>query len=177
MNRYVALLRGVNVGGVVLKMNRFREMLAGSGLQNVQTYIQSGNAVFESPENNAGALENLIHDAIRKGSGLDIAVMVLSVEDMRKFFSFHPLKAGEETKNLYAAILSGLPEEASIEKLTGIDNGVEKFAVDRRVVYGYYGSGYGNSKYSNNYIEKVLKVKATTRNWNTMQKLLEMVTG
>jgi uncharacterized protein (DUF1697 family) len=174
MARYLALLRGVNVGGVVLKMEDFKRILEYIGFTGVATYIQSGNALFDSKEVNKRKMEAEIGQEIKNKIDREVAVIVKSVEELRRIAETHPLESMGDPKNLYVTLLSHDPAKPDVETLMETMNEVDRHEVVGRVVYSYYGEGYGNSKRSNNFIEKILKVSATTRNWATMRRLAEI---
>jgi uncharacterized protein (DUF1697 family) len=174
MSRYVAFIRGINVGGVVLKMEDLKKMLEYIGFSNVSTYIQSGNALFESKESNKRKMEAEIAQEIKNKVDRDIVVIVKTVDELRRIAEAHPLAGLGDEKNLYVTVLSYDPTGPDVEILMETMNEVDRHEVMHRAVYSYYGQGYGNSKRSNNFIEKILKVSATTRNWSTMRKLSEM---
>ena len=174
MSSYFAFLRGVNVGGVVLKMEDLRKLLEYIGFAKVRTYIQSGNAVFESAEANKRKMEAEIAYEVKALVGRDIGVLVFSTEELAAIVATHPLEALGPEDKLYVTLLAQEPEEADRENLLETMNDIDRHAMGKRVVYSYYGEGYGNSKRSNNFIEKMLKVMATTRNWNTMRTVYEM---
>jgi uncharacterized protein (DUF1697 family) len=171
---YIAFVRGVNVGGVVLKMEGLKRMLEYIGFAKVSTYIQSGNAIFESKEPNKRKMEAEIAQEIKNEIDRDIVVIVKTVDELRRIVSSHPLADMGDAKNLYVSVLSHDPAESDVEVLMETMNDVDRHEVANRVVYSYYGQGYGNSKRSNNFLERILKVSATTRNWATMNKLLEL---
>jgi uncharacterized protein (DUF1697 family) len=174
MGRYIALLRGINVGGVVLKMEDLKHILEYIGYSNVATYIQSGNALFDSKESNKRKMEAEIAQEIKNKIDRDIVVIVKTVGELRRIAEAHPLAGLGDEKNLYVTVLSHDPAASDIEILMETMNEVDRHEVANRVVYSRYGEGYGNSKRSNNFLEKILKVSATTRNWATMKKLSEM---
>jgi uncharacterized protein (DUF1697 family) len=171
---YLALLRGVNVGGVVLKMEDFKSALEYIGFTKVRTYIQSGNALFESDDDNKRRMEASIAGEIKGKAGRDIVVIVKTIPELRRIVELHPLAGLGEPGKLYVTVLSHDPAKEDVETLMETMNDVDRHEVVGRVVYSYYGEGYGNSKRSNNFIEKILKVSATTRNWETMNKLLDL---
>ena len=166
MSRYIAFIRGINVGGVVLKMDDLKQILGYIGFFNVETYIQSGNALFDSKQVNKRKMEAEIAQEIKSKIDRDIVVIVKSVEELRRIAATHPLESMGDAKNLYVTLLSYDPTGPDIETLMETMNEVDRHEVANRVVYSYYGQGYGNSKRSNNFIEKILKVSATTRNWS-----------
>jgi uncharacterized protein (DUF1697 family) len=177
MARYIALIRGINVGGVVLKMEDLKRMLEYIGYSKVTTYIQSGNAFFETKEVNKRKMEAEIAQEIKNKIDRDVGVIVKTVEELRRIAESHPLAELGDEKNLYVTLLSYDPTGPDVEILMETMNEVDRHEVAHRAVYSYYGQGYGNSKRSNNFIEKILKVSATTRNWATIRKLAELGAG
>jgi uncharacterized protein (DUF1697 family) len=176
VGRYVAFIRGINVGGVVLKMADLRRILEYIGFSGVRTYIQSGNAVFESDEENKRKMEAEIGQEIKNELRREVAVIVKTVDELRRIVQSHPLEDSGDEGNLYVTVLSHEPAAGDVEILMETMNDVDRHVVENKVVYSYYGQGYGNSKRSNNFIEKILKVSATTRNWSSMRKLYEFAT-
>jgi uncharacterized protein (DUF1697 family) len=177
MAKYIALIRGVNVGGVVLKMEALRRILEYIGFSKVSTYIQSGNAVFESAETNKRRMEAEIAREIRHEIDRDVVVIVKTVDELRRIVAAHPLAGLGDPDKLYVTVLSHDPAAPDVEVLMETMNEVDRHEVANRAVYSYYGEGYGNSKRSNNFIEKILKVSGTTRNWETMNRLLALAEG
>jgi uncharacterized protein (DUF1697 family) len=177
MAKYIALIRGINVGGIVLKMEDLKHILEYIGFSGVRTYIQSGNAIFESREVNKRKMEAEIAQEIKNKIDRDIVVIVKTAEEIGRIAESHPLADLGEAKNLYVTILSHDPAVPDVEALMETMNDIDRHELAHRAIYSYYGQGYGNSKRSNNFIEKMLKVSATTRNWETMKKLAELGMG
>ncbi|HWP67767.1 MAG TPA: DUF1697 domain-containing protein, partial [Rectinemataceae bacterium] len=97
-----------------------------------------------------------------------------SMDELKSIVESHPLADRGDADNLYVTLLSHQPQREDVEVLMETMNDIDKHEVKNRVVYSYYGNGYGTSKRSNNFIEKILKVSATTRNWSTMHKIMEL---
>ncbi len=172
---FIALLRGINVSGQKkIKMADLRETLTTSGLESVQTYIQSGNIIFESGITEASTLEHKIHDAIAKDFGFQVPTLVVSRNDVKKVLEDNPFGEKEEDNRLYYVLLKQVPEKDLMVQLEELSFADEDFHVTEKCVYLLCKKGYGNAKLNNNLIERKLKVEATTRNQKTMQKLLEM---
>lgn len=178
---WVCLLRGVNVGGVVLKMEAFRSLLEGLGYREVRTLIQSGNALFEAPPGaRAEGLEAEISRALEGHLRRDIGVLVFPVSDLAAALEAQPFDPGLGGDRIFLTLASGALDPARLAGLVAALPGPEDFrlagpgaaGLSGRLLYGAYPSGYGQSKYSNNYLEKFFSVKATTRNLNTMARLL-----
>jgi len=177
METYIVLLRGVNVGGHrKVKMSQFKEMLEGLGYTGVQTYIQSGNAVFKTGSAEAGPLQLQIEQAINHHFGFEVKTLVLpqkTVVDTVERNPFLP-EFAQETEKLYYTFLFESPVQDRMEMLQQVDAPGERFKKQGDCLYFCYQNGYGNAKISNPLVEAKLKVPATTRNWRTMMKLIEM---
>lgn len=176
MNKYVALLRGINVGGhKSIKMEDLNRAFTSLKFKNVKTLITSGNVIFEAAGKDEDALTRQIVVKLGQAFGYDIPVMIRSIayiEKLRKADPFKKIKASPDVKN-YVAFLSAEPKgPVKIPKapagesweILGI-KGREVFITTRRKKDGHNG-------FPNNFIEKGLGVTATTRNWNTVGKLL-----
>lgn len=172
MKTHIALLRGINVSGQKkIKMAEWKTALEELGLVNVQTYIQSGNVVFESTLA-ADSLEHLIHQNILEKFGFDVEVFVFSREDLMAALANNPFAEVEES--VYFVFLKNTPPPEKVAALKQLDFGEEKFEISGRLLWFYPPKGYGKAKLNNNLFEKKLGVTATTRNFNTMCKLIEM---
>jgi len=168
------MLRGVNVGGKrSLDMARLKGICEAIGLSRVRTYIQSGNVVFESAETNVQALENRIGEKIKKALGLEVAVVIRTKAELGQVVRDCPF-AGKDTSKLHVTFLSSEPVVVPLNELAKAKTCQEEFSVSGKEVYLYCPDGYGRTKLSNSFFEKKLKVLATTRNWNTVNKLLAM---
>jgi len=177
MRTYVALLRGINVSGQKkIIMADLRTMLEELDFKEVETYIQSGNIVFNSSEKDAPILEQMIHKAILKTFGFDVPVLVKTYDELKEIFQKNPFKEPSdiENKRVYFAILKETPSLDLIVEFKKEIYAHEKFSVTENCVYLNCLKGAGNAKLNNNLIERKLKVSATSRNYNTMVKLLKM---
>jgi uncharacterized protein (DUF1697 family) len=167
---YIAILRGINVSGSKkLPMAELRDLLSNLNLSNVKTYIQSGNAVFTSNEKGQKKLENQISEAIKKKYDYDVPVLVKTIEQWKKAMANNPFTAEDISKQAIT-FLASIPEETTID----IDSKDDQFQIIASEVYLYCPNGFGRSKLTNNLFERKLKTQATTRNWKTINKLLEM---
>tara|TARA_Y100001933_G_scaffold260027_1_gene311229 strand:- start:11377 stop:11982 length:606 start_codon:yes stop_codon:yes gene_type:complete len=174
-NTFIALLRGINVGGQKkIKMAELRAVLEDEGLQNVKTYIQSGNIVFKSDETNREKLQNRIAGTIRQYFGFDVSTLVIREKDIRQILEANPFYNESAEGKLYYVLLRNPPEKELVQQLEQLHFDHEVFHITDTCVYLHCKGGYGKAKLNNNYIEKKLKVDATTRNERTMKKLLEM---
>lgn len=175
MARFIVMLRGVNVGGNVLKMDRLRELCGELGFKNTQTYVQSGNIVFESTQP-ASALCSLIEKRLAGETRLPVTVIVRTPAELLNIISGNPFlkEKGIDLSKLHVTFLAKPAGGVALKTLAAINAGSDRFRVIGKEVYLHCPNGYGETKLSNNALQKVLGVNATTRNWNTVNKLSEM---
>jgi uncharacterized protein (DUF1697 family) len=177
MKTYIALLRGINVSGKhPIRMNEFVDMMEAIGFENVMTYIQSGNIIFESEMEETVEIGKAIEDKIKLEYGFDVPVLVKRVDDFKKIYLNNPFvnERKLEIEKLHVTILAGIPEKEKREKLNGYESGEDEYIISKDLIYLYCPNGYGNTKFSNTFFENKLKISATTRNWKTVGKLMEM---
>jgi len=176
MKTYIALLRGINVGGTnVLPMKDLVALLEDIGSQNVKTYIQSGNAVFQNKEENASLLSNKIRAAIKESHGFEPQVLLLAPEEMERAIESNPFPEAEsEPKTLHLHFLASMPKNPDLGALESIKSDRERFALKDRVFYLHAPDGMGRSKLAAN-TEKLLGVAITSRNWRTVCKVMTML--
>jgi uncharacterized protein (DUF1697 family) len=177
---YLALLRGINVSGKkIIKMEDLRKLMESSGYKNVKTYIQSGNVVFESGVKDKDKLAKEIELVIEKQYGFDVSVFVVDINDVNRAVDNNPFatkdQVEEGTKKIYVTFLSEIPLAENIEKLKQAPIGEDLIEFADDILYFKLMSMASESKLSNTLIESKLKVRATTRNWNTTLKLLSML--
>ena len=178
MPLYIAMLRAVNVGGNPLKMEQLRDWCAELGWENVRTYVQSGNLVFQTratiPKWQA-ALEQKLGAELKR----PVPVIGRTPAELERVLAGNPFLSenGIDLSRLHVTFLATAPAPPAIEGLGSLKAGGDRFAVRGREVYLHCPSGYGETKLSNAVFEKALAVKATTRNSNTVNKLLEMANG
>jgi uncharacterized protein (DUF1697 family) len=175
MDRYVALLRGVNVGPhKKLAMADLRRLLAGLGYDGVRTYIQSGNAVFGAAGRDPAGVGREIEKAIEAELGMAVPVLVRSAAELRTVAEGNPLvDRATRPSFLYAIFLADSPDPG---RLAAVDPAGyrEEFVAGERVMYVLYPEGMGKAVLTHAVLEKKLGVLATARNWNTVTRLLEL---
>ncbi len=181
MITYIALLRGINVSGHhKIKMAELKQLFLELGYHDVFTYIQSGNVIFKSNIKESILIEDTIISAISKHFGHAIKVLVLNKEELTTIFNSNPFLAKDPTMDiskLHVTILNKKPDIAGIppiEILVAASD--DEFILVENTIYLHCPNGYGNTKLTNNLFEKKLKTSATTRNWQTITKLLELST-
>ena len=177
MTRYVAFLRAINVAGHVrVEMSRLCDVFTRAGCVNAQTYIQSGNVIFEIEDDDCAELFQKIRTDVCRLTGEQSSVMFRSARQIHTLVNAAPFKAfdADRTLKLYAVCLLEKPRsvppfpwEDSKERLeaTGI-KGLDVLVVSRRKPSGFYG-------FPNSFVEKKLGAPATSRNWSTIRKIAE----
>jgi uncharacterized protein (DUF1697 family) len=178
MTIYIALLRGINVSGKKkIKMADLRSHLEELNFQNIKTYIQSGNILFKSDETDQSVLEQQIKDKIEEKYGFDVPVMVKLATDFQHVIDNNPFAKDEtnDIKCMHITFLGSLPTQEQVDHLATYSYPSEEYVLENKDIYFYAPNGYGRAKMNNNFFEKKLKVRATTRNWKTVNKLFLMV--
>ena len=175
MKTWIALLRGVNVvGRRKLPMKQLATTLQRAGLKSVQTYIQSGNVVFQSAQGTARALAAQIAQLVERKFGFAPAVLVISMRELIDAVDSNPFpQAAENHKALHLFFLSAAPTDPDLRSLTRLRQGREAFALKGCVFYLYTPDGFPDSKIAQK-VERALGVHATARNWRTANQLLAM---
>jgi uncharacterized protein (DUF1697 family) len=175
MKTYVAFFRGINVGGKnLLPMKDLIKRLESISLQNVRTYIQSGNAVFETDETRASTLSSRISSTIMASHGFEPRVLLLELEDVEKSVRANPFAEAErDPKSLHFFFLATTPGNPDIHALEAAKIDSERFILTDNVFYLHAPDGIGRSKLAAN-AETLLGVPATARNWRTVSNVLEM---
>ncbi len=170
---YIALLRGVNVGGNILKMDRLRELCAKLGAKNARTYMQSGNIVFEG-HGSASHWAETLERKLAGESRLPVSVMVRTAAEMSGVLAGNPFpkEKGIDMKRLAVTFLQHSALKPALDALAALKIGSERFHCAGKEIYLHCPNGFADSKLYT--LEKVLKQKTTTRNWNTVTKLCEM---
>ncbi len=173
MQTYISILRGINVSGHrLIKMDALKKMFEKMGFENVTTYLQSGNVVFQCKEKSCKQLELLISGKIKDTFDFEVPVIVKTEQDLATIHKNNPFinLQNKDIQYLHVTFISDRPTKDSIENICG-DFGKDEFIFLENVIYLFCPTGYGNSKLTNNYFENKLKLTATTRNWKTVSAL------
>ena len=173
--KYVAFLRGINVGGKnKIKMETLREMCVSLGFENVKTYINSGNVIFETVETDDNKLSRKIENAIEKTFLLNIKVMTRAISHIENIVKNNPFAGQfENDKDLHVFFLDEDLSNEKRELLLSHANENEMFAIQSRAIFCLLRISILDSIVGKGFIDKKLKVSATARNWRTVNKVLE----
>ena len=175
---YVALLRGVNMGGKnKLPMKDLAEIFAKAGCGEVKTYIQSGNVVFTAPESLCSGLPTKVAKEINKRFGHAPAMTIRSLQQMLDIVRHNPYaKPGMDEKRLAVLFLADTPTSKQIESLDPDRSPGDDFTVRGSEIYLYAAkNGFADTKLTNAYFDSKLKTMSTARNWRTTLTLLSMM--
>jgi uncharacterized protein (DUF1697 family) len=177
MKTRIAILRGINVSGhKVIKMKTLKEIFENLGFAKVRTYIQSGNVVFESDPPETGTLEIRISEAILDAVGFEVPVIVMDLSELEHVSSQNKFitDRGSEISRLHVTFLSAVPEKNLAESIMKEEYLPDEYLISGKTIYLFCPGGYGNTRLSNTFFEKKLKVQATTRNWKTVLELVKI---
>jgi uncharacterized protein (DUF1697 family) len=174
---YIAMLRGINVSGQkLIKMERLRASFEALGFSDVKTYVQSGNVIFKTAKVSEASLTNKIARKILDDFGHSVSVLIRTPAELSEILKQNPLlkQSGVDEARLYVTFLPAPAPETAEDSLKPLAAKSDRFAVLAREIYFFCPEGYGNTKFSNNAIEKKLSTQATTRNWKTVNALFQM---
>lgn len=172
---FAALLRGINVGRRnQISMAALRTSLTASGLEDVGTYIQSGNVVFRTSERDAAKVAAAVADTIAREFDLRLAVILRTHDELTAVAAASPFSSGDaDRKRLHVVFLDAVPPAEAVTELDPERSPPDRFAVQDREIYLDLPNGAGRSKLSLDWFERRLGVRGTARNWNTLLELIE----
>lgn len=176
--KYISMLRGINVSGQKkIKMADLKALYENLGFANVITYIQSGNVIFESGDSDMAHLISRIEKTIEEKYGFHVPVDIRTNREMEKIINYCPYEEAGVEKNgskVLVTFLLSVPSATRIDDIKKYVVHPERLTIYGREVYLYCPNGYGKSKLSNTFLESKFDVRATTRNWKSVQKLYEL---
>ena len=173
-NTYIALFRGINIGGHhTLPMKDLVRILQEMGFENIKTYIQSGNVVFQSTKTQRNSIAKDISQKISDIYGFEPKVLLLDQATLQDAIKNNPFETSDG-KALHIIFLESIPTAPDLERLNALKSKSEEFKLSKNIFYLFTPEGVGRSKLAAN-IEKSLGVEGTGRNWNTVSKLIAMV--
>ena len=175
MTSYVALLRAINVAGHGrMKMSDVALLFSSIGAIEPETYLQSGNVVFSSL-NDARVLRARIERALTEQLNGAASALVRTAEQMDQIVEDNPFVSRiEDERHLHVTFLVDEPESSLVAAISVPEGETDEFTIAPLAIYLRCGHGYGDTKITNSFFERKLKVKATTRNWRTVRALAEM---
>jgi uncharacterized protein (DUF1697 family) len=175
MAKYVALLRAINVGGHNVKMEQLRRLFEDLSLGNVETFIASGNVIFESPRT-AAVLEKLIYSHLTASLGYEVHTFLRTPRELQQVAAHRPFATAPD-RTLYVGFLPTATTAAETQQVLALRDGTDELAVHGREVYWLPGGLMRDSKFSNAILERALGRRSTFRNISTVTKLAEKYAG
>lgn len=175
MERYIALLRGINVGGHrKIKMDSLRESFSSGGFQNVQTYIQSGNVIFDSKTVDASRLSEEIESLIKKDFGHDVPTIIRTPGEISTILNRFPFEEKAGWKR-YVSFLSGEPDTGSKKQIELLSTNIEMFSVKGSHLLSIVNKNTDEKpRFSNSFVETKTDLLSTTRNLGTVKSILDL---
>jgi uncharacterized protein (DUF1697 family) len=170
---YVAFLRAINVGGRVVKMDVLRTLFESLGYSNVETFIASGNVIFETPSRSPRSLEKAIEKRLHEKLGYEVHTFVRTCEEVAAIVAYEAFsrKAVEQASAFVVGFLVDPLDASSTKTLLALRNDVDDFHVNGREIYWLCRRKQSESTFSNALFEKTLGVRSTFRGLNTVRKL------
>jgi len=177
MEKYIAILRGINVSGQKkIKMDELRLLMKELKLKNLQTYIQSGNLIFEHSKITDLELAKKIGKKIFHNYGFQVPVITRALSEWKDVFDNNPFlkNRSEDISRLHVTFLADNPKDEYLDRLNKLNSPPDEFIISGKEIYLFCPNGYGRTKLSNNFFESKLKVTATTRNFKTVKTVLDI---
>ena len=173
MPRYIAFLRAINVGGHTVKMDRLRQIFESLDFSNVETFIASGNVVFETMAGDTTALEARIAAELQAALGYEVATFIRTDAELARIAAYSPFPQSQldAAQALNIAFLTGPLDVESVRKLMALKTEIDDFTTHEREIYWLCRKKQSESTFSNAILEKTLGRQATLRGANTVQKL------
>lgn len=172
MPKYIAFLRAINVGGHTVKMDHLTKLFEGLGFSSVETFIASGNVIFETTAKNTATLEKKIAEHLEKSLGYPVDTFLRTIQEVAEIEKRSPFTAKGKEDSVYVAFLHETPNAAATSALMALKNKANDFAILEQEVY-WLRLNKDDALILKKPLEKVLKLSATIRNMTTIRKLFE----
>ena len=175
MSKHIAFLRAINVGGHNVKMDYLRQLFESLSLTNVETFIASGNVIFDAKVGNVKALEKKIEDKLHEALGYEVATFIRTDTELAEIVKYKPFPQSQlnTAMALNIGFLADVLDDTSKQKLMALRTDIDDFHYHKREIYWLCRKKQSDSKISNVVIEKTLGMKTTLRGVNTINKMAE----
>ena len=176
MPKFIAFLRAINVGGHVVKMDQLRQLFEELGFAGVETFIASGNVIFDAKSKDANALERRIEKHLHNALGYEVTTFVRTLAELEQVASHRPFPESEMSgpgNTLYVGFIADNPAKAVTQKVEALATEFDNLKVSGREVYWLLHINFSDSKLSGAILERTLGMKATFRNINTVRRILK----
>jgi uncharacterized protein (DUF1697 family) len=172
MPKYIAFLRAINVGGHTVKMDHLSKLFEALGFSNVETFIASGNVIFDTTVKNAATLEKKIAAHLETSLGYPVDTFLRTIQEVAEIEKRSPFTAKDKEESVYVTFLHEAPNAAATSALMALKNKANDFAILEREVY-WLRLNKEDPLFLKNPLEKVIKLSATARNMTTIGKLIQ----
>lgn len=176
MPKFIAFLRAINVGGHVVKMDQLRQLFEALGFAHVETFIASGNVIFEAKSKDTNALQGRIEKHLHQALGYEVATLVRTLEELDRVAKYLPFAESEMNRagnTLYVGFIADNPTKVVAQKVESLVTDVDDLKVTGREVYWLCHKSFSDSKISGAILERTLGMKTTFRNINTVRRILK----
>lgn len=170
--RYAAFFRALNVGGRVVKMDALAKIITKAGCSGVETFIASGNAVFES-RMKAASLERSLEQALESALGYEVTTFVRTLDELEAIARYRPFRGLDDAPTFVVGFLSAPLSPAAVNVLNGLASPADRFHAKGREFWWHSTIGQGKSEFSNAVFEKALRVRTTFRTVRTVRRMVE----
>ena len=174
--KFIAFLRAINVGGHIVKMDRLRQLFEALGCGNVETFIASGNVIFDSPAKDVRKLELQIEGHLKESLGYAVTTFLRTPEEVAQVAAYRPFSEAPDS-TLYVGFLAAAPSPEAQAKLAACRTPIDEFQVHGREVYWLCHKKFSESLFSGAKLEKALGMATTLRNVSTVSKLAAKYAG
>lgn len=176
MPAYIAFLRAINVGGHTVKMEKLKKLFEALGFSKVETFIASGNVIFDSPSKNKSALEKKVEAHLKKTLGYEVSTFIRTPSELTAIAGYKPFPESDIAKShaLYVGFLQAPVSAEAKGKLLAAESKIDRFQFHGRELYWLLSaSSIKETKFSGPLLEKTLGQPTTLRNVTTVRKLAE----
>jgi uncharacterized protein (DUF1697 family) len=174
MPKYIAFLRAINVGGHVVKMDYLKNLFVEIGFENVETFIASGNVIFDFKSKNKKSIKDEIEKTLRIKLGYNVTAFIRTVNELKSIAEYNPFGVSELTAKeniLYIAFLDNSSKTDLQKKILSMSNSMNEFHFNEKELYWLCRKKFSESEFSGKTLEKILQTETTIRNSTTVRKI------
>ena len=175
MTKYIALLKAINVGGHTVKMDHLKNLFEKMGFENVETFIASGNVVFETKSKSVDSIKKKIETELEKSLGYKVATFIRTTKELKEIAEHKPFKEfdlNNEQNSLYIGFLDNQPDKDSQKKVLALSDEANEFHFNKTELYWLCRKNFSDSGITGKTLEKALGMETTIRNSTTIRKMV-----
>ena len=175
MIKHIVFLKAINVGGHTVKMDRLKNLFEKMGFENVETFIASGNLVFDSKSKSINSIKKKIETELEKSLGYNVATFIRSAEELKKVIEYEPFKESElnnSSNTLYIGLLDSAPSKENQNKVFAMQDAANEFHFNNKELYWLCRKNFSDSGISGKVLEKAFGMETTIRNSTTIRKMV-----